>query len=203
MKILAWNGGARPWREILRSLRPLMAEHDARIVALFEASNPLLVAALRVRYPSHRVICRRSDIVALIPRRVPRPRVDVIGHDVAWRGPKQGRSKQGRRWLLLTWDAETVLLVHRVTPIGNEVAWAAETELLRGIAKRWDIERLAIIGDHNGTRERLRPEYAAMGLTLLPVQAKVDHCAVRGFRGGGTRLGKYGSDHPALLWRLR
>jgi hypothetical protein len=203
MRVLAWNVGPRPWREILRSLGQLMGEHEARVTGLFEASNPLLVAALRVRYPGHRVICRRSDVVALVPRRVARPRVNVIGHDVAWRGPKLGNAKAGRRWLMLSWDDETILLVHRVTPIGNVNAWDAETELLREVAKRWDIERLAIIGDHNGTHDRLRPQYARLGLSLLPVHAKVDHCAVRDFLGGGTRLGNYDSDHVAILWRLR
>lgn len=204
MRVLAWNVGPRAAWKIVRSLRALMADNPAKITALFEASKPHLVAAIRLRFPHRRVICHRSDVVAIVRRGAPRPRVEVISHDVSWRGPHLGRAKKGRRWLLLVWDDVAVLLVHRVTPIGNEAAWDAETDLIHKVVSRVDLpDELAIIGDHNGTRDRLRDDYADMGLTLLPVAAKVDQCAVRDLAGGGTRLGNHGSDHVALMWRLR
>lgn len=204
MKVVAWNVGPRVWRKILRSLRGIKAMRSAKITALFEASNPLLVAALRARYPHRRVICHRTDVVAILRRGARRPRVEIISHDKAWTGPHLSRSKRGRRWLLLVWDDCAVLLVHRVTPEGNEEAWDAETDLIRSIVERPDLpDELAVVGDHNGTEERLRKEYAAMGLTLLPVNAKVDQAAVRDLLGGGTRLGMHGSDHVAIEWRLR
>lgn len=200
--IVAWNVGPRPWRRIVRSLRGIRQVRDVDVVALFEASQPLLVAGLRVRYPHRRVICRRSDVVAILPRRE-RPRVEVISHDVAWRGPHLGRAKRGRRWLLLTWPDSAVLLVHRVTPVGNQAAWDAETDLIRSVVRRADLpSRLAVVGDHNGTDSRLRTDYAEMGLHLLPAETKVDQCAVRGMIGAGHRLGLHGSDHVAVLWRL-
>jgi hypothetical protein len=192
MKVVAWNVGPRFWRKILRSLAGIRAMKTAKITALFEASNPALVAALRARYPHRRVICHHTDAVAILKRGGRRPRVEVVSHDVTWRGPHLGRPKRGRRWL------------HRVTPIGNEAAWDAETDLIRSIVKRVDLpDELAIIGDHNGTRARLCDDYADMGLRLLPVNAKVDHCAVRDLAGGGIRLGNHGSDHVAIEWRLR
>lgn len=204
MNILAWNVGPRFWRKILRAFRALSRDHPAKITALFEASNPLLVQALRVLYPHKRVICQRTDVVAIISRDAPSPRVEVIGHDVAWTGPHLGLPKHGRRWLLLVWEDEAVLLIHRVTPLGNEVAWNVETELIAAVCSRLDLpDRLAVIGDHNGTRDRLERDYEAMGLDLLPVNAKVDQCAVRKFRGRGRRLGNHGSDHVAIGWRLR
>lgn len=204
MKVVAWNVGPRAWPKILRSLRGIKAMKTAKITALFEASNPLLVAALRARYPHRRVICHRSDVVAILRRGVRRPRVQVVSHTAAWTGPHQARSKRGRRWLLLIWDDEAVLLIHRVTPIGNEKAWAADLAVIAGVLGRVDLpDKLAIIGDHNGTRERLEAEYAHLGLTLLDVNAKVDQCAVRGYLGGGTRLGMHDSDHVAIEWELR
>ena len=204
MRVVAWNVGPRAWPKILRSLRGIKAMKTAKITALFEASNPLLVAALRARYPHRRVICHRTDVVAILRRGVRRPRVEVISHDKAWTGPHLGRQKRGRRWLLLVWDDCAVLLVHRVTPIGNEEAWDAETELIAAIVARPDLpDELAVIGDHNGTDERLRKEYAAIGLKLLPVNAKVEQCAVRDLEGDGTRLGKHDSDHVAIEWELR
>lgn len=202
MGVVAWNVGPRPVREILRDLRTLIGQNPAKIVGLFEATR--LVPYLRVRYPHRRVICHHSDVVAILRRGARRPRVEVISHDVAWRGPHMGRAKVGRKWLLLVWDDEAILLVHRVTPIGNEAAWDAETDLIHAIVKRVDLpDQLAIIGDHNGTRDRLEDDYADMGLRLLPVNAKVDQCAVRGFKGDGKRLGNHGSDHVAIGWRLR
>lgn len=207
MRILAWNVGPRSPRAILGSFRALDREHPAKIIALFEASRRALVALLVARYPHRRVICHRTDVVAIIPRGRPRPRVEVIGHDYPWRGPHMGRVKRGRRWLLLVWDDEAFLFVHRVSggPSGpNAAAWRVESRIIRDVCTRWDMpQRLAIVGDHNATAHELHDEYADLGLTLLPVVAKVDACAARGFHGGGTRLGNHGSDHVAIMWRLR
>ena len=204
MKILAYNVGPRPPRKIDRSHRGIKAMRTAKVSALFEASNPVLVGLLRARYLHRRVVCHRSDVVAILRRGAPRPRVEVVGHDEAWTGPHMGRAKKGRRWLLLVWVDEALLLAHRVTPIGNERAWEADRKVIADVAARWDLpDRLAVIGDHNKTADELHDEYADLGLTLLPVNAKVDQCAVRDFRGGGSRLGDHGSDHVALLWRLR
>lgn len=82
--------------------------------------------------------------------------------------------------------------------------WDAETALIRDVCQRMDLpDRLAIIGDHNGGRIELAHTYGGMGLTMLPVTAKVDQAAVRRIHGGGTRLGNHGSDHVAIMWRLR
>lgn len=202
MKVVAWNVGPRAAWKILRSFRGIDPADDAKVSALFEASR--LVALLRARYPHRRVICHHTDVVAILRRGARRPRVEVVSHAVPWIGPHQGRPKRGRRWLLLVWDDEAILLLHRVTPIGNELAWMADLAVIRDVCNRLDLpDKLAIIGDHNGTRDRLEDEYADLGLTLLPVNAKVDQCAVRGYLGGGTRLGNHGSDHVAIEWRLR
>lgn len=204
MKVVAWNVGPRSRWKILRSFRGIKPAADAKITALFEASHPLLVVLLRARYPHRRVICHRSDVVAILRRGAPRPRVEVVGHGTPWRGPHLGRRKNGRSWLLLVWDDVAVLLIHRVTPKGNDEAWEADRKVIAAIAGRVDLpDQLAIIGDHNKRADELRDEYADLGLLLLPVNAKVDQCAVRGFLGGGTRLGQHGSDHVAIEWRLR
>ncbi|MEO5664884.1 MAG: hypothetical protein ABIR39_16565 [Nocardioides sp.] len=201
MKVVAWNVGPRFWRKIIRSLGGIKPMRTAKITALFEASNPLLVAGLRARYPHRRVICHRSDVVAILRRGVRRPRVEVISHDVPWTGPHLGRPKRGRRWLLLVWDDEAILLIHRVTRPGNEKAWDAETKLIARVVARVDLpDKLAVIGDHNREAKQLEDEYADMGLRLLPVNAKVDQAAVRDMDGEGVRLGNHDSDHVALLW---
>lgn len=203
MRVVAWNVGPRVWPKFLRSLLGIKQARRAHVVALFEAAQLLFVVALRARYPGRRVIWRRTDVVALVRRRDEKPRVEIVEHHAPWTGPHLGRRKIGRRWLLLIWEDAAVLLVHRVTPIGNERAWAAETRLIRQITEREDLpENLAVIGDHNGTRERLSVEYAAMGLRLLPAKTKVDQAAVRGMRGEGMRLGRHDSDHVAMLWLL-
>lgn len=203
-RVGAWNVGPRsPWR-IVRSFARLNRQNPAKVWALFEASRPLLVTALRIRFPHRRVICHRTDVVVILRRGAPHPRVEVVGHGTRWQGPHLGRPKNGRSWLLLVWDDEAVLFVHRVTPRGNDEAWKADRKVIAAVARRVDLpDRLAVIGDHNKRARELAREYKSMGLTLLPANAKVDQCAVRGFLGAGTRLGDHGSDHVALLWRLR
>ncbi len=211
MKVTAWNVGPRSNASIVRDLGTIKAAKDDKITALFEASDRELVKQLRDAHPDDRVLWGRSDVVALIPRGTPRPRVEVVGHGVAWTGPHMGKVHHGRRWLLLVWDDEAVLLVHRVPggPSGgqgggNRKAWVADLAVIGKVARRTDLpDKLAVIGDHNGTASELRDEYADLGLSLLPVNAHVDQAAVRGFRGGGSRLGNHGSDHVALGWSLR
>lgn len=202
-RVGAWNVGPRAHWKIVRSFRQLRGQHCAKVWALFEASHPLLVTMLRIRFPHRRVICHRTDVVVFMRRGAPRPRVEVVGHGMPWVGPHLGRPKTGRSWLLLVWDDEAMLFVHRVTPRGNDEAWEADRKVIAAVAGRVDLpDRLAVIGDHNKRAAELAAEYDNLGLTLLPAKAKVDQCAVRGFTGKGTRLGDHGSDHVALLWRL-
>lgn len=202
-KITAYNVGPRPNRDILRSVGQLMRDRHSDLTVLFEASDPMLVAALKVRYFHKRVVCHRTDTVAIFSRRGPQPRIEVVGHGTPWTGPKTGKAKYGRSWLLLVWDDVAILPIHRVTPIGNEEAWEADRRVIRTVVRRTDLPtRLAIPGDHNGTDERLQAEYPQLGLRLLPAEAKVDQCAVRKFTGWGVRAGNYGSDHVAMVWHL-
>jgi len=204
VKVVAWNVGPRAAWKILRSFRGIKPAKTAKITALFEASKPALVALLRARYPHRRVICHHTDVVAILRRGAPRPRVEVVGHGTPWTGPHLGRRKNGRSWLLLVWDDEAILLIHRVTPQGNAEAWEADRKVIAAITRRMDLpDNLAIIGDHNKRADELEDEYADLGLRLLPVNAKVDQCAVRGFHGDGTRLGDHDSDHVAIAWSLR
>lgn len=204
MRIVAWNVGPRPAPAIVQSYNGIRATRHSDLTALFEASNRELVFRLRRDHPDHRVLWGRTDVVVLIPRSHPRPRVEVVGHDVAWKGPHMGVVHHGRKWPLLIWDDIAVLPIHRVTPIGNAAAWEADRRVIAHVAARTDLpRRLAIPGDHNGTDARLRAEYAAMGLTLLPMDAKVDQCAARGLHGTGVRLGNHESDHVAVGWPLK
>lgn len=211
MRVVAWNVGPRSVLSIVASLGGIVAARKAEIVALFEASDRRLVALLKVRYPHRKVLCHRTDVVALISRRAPKPRVEIVGHDVAWIGPHAGLSHSGRRWLLLIWDDHAVLLVHRVPggPLGgrngtNRRAWLADLAVIRATVNRGDLpDKLAIVGDHNGLRTELQREYGPLDLILLPANAHVDQCAVRDLKGRGDRLGNHGSDHVALEWRFQ
>lgn len=204
----AWNVGARSALRVARSLRFLLRQHPADVTGLLEAgrATPLL----RLRFGRrHRVIRRRSDVTALVPRSLPRPSVSVLRHDVAWTGPKAGIRHRGRRHLVLDWPQLRVVIVHGVPggPTGgiatrgfNRPAWAADRALIE-TAVRGDKPTI-VIGDQNATTDELAPTWTALGMRQVATGAKVDHGAARGVNVTGRRLGRFGSDHPATRYRI-
>lgn len=220
--VVTWNvGPGRHFRDLLLSLHRLI-EADDDVVALFEMSlrnTRLLRVATRARWRVLRPRVgrrgdRRSDVVVMIRRRLPMPDITLLVHDVPWIGPKEGLAHHGRAHLQLNWDDDDrIIFVHRVPggPKGgvnprtegqNLEAWQADATLLRAALKRPG--PAAVLGDQNASADELRGEYEPMGLTVHATVSKVDHGASRGYpRARGRRLGKFGSDHPAVRWRLR
>lgn len=204
----AWNVGPRSALRIARSLRFLLRQHPADVTALLEAGRATPLVRLRFGR-RHRVIRRRSDVTALVPRSLPKPSVSVLRHDVAWIGPKAGISHRGRRHLVLDWPELRVVIVHGVPggPSGgiatrgfNRPAWAADQALIATAVS--DDKPTIVIGDQNATADELAPTWAALEMRQVTTGAKVDHGASRGVGVTGRRLGRFGSDHPATRYRL-
>lgn len=204
-EINAWNTGPRGVDSILKSFNRLSHQHPAKITALFEASKPGVMKGLREDHPHKHVVCKRSDVILLFPKGKPQPKIEVIEHNLPWVGPHNGIKKEGRRFLLMTYEErEAFLFVHRISggPRGpNAKSFAAESDLIERVMNRKNLpKKRGVIGDHNCDQEEQTRIYRPMGLQMLPVVAKVDAAAVQGLRGRGTRLGNYGSDHVAIGW---
>lgn len=218
--VVTWNvGPGRRFRDLLLSLHQVI-EADDEVVALFEMSPRnirLLRVAMRARW---RVLhpkvghggTRRADVVLLIRRRVPMPEIEVLSHDVPWIGPHAGLAHHGRAFVQATWGQTRILFVHR-TPGGprggvnertegqNLESWEADKRLIAR-SNKWP-GPFVVMGDQNASADELRGEYEPMGLLVHATVSKVDHAASRDLpRARGRRLGKFGSDHPAVRWRL-
>lgn len=200
--ITCWNVGPRPTWRWMRSLGRLRRDHPSEVTGLFEATRGCL--AVRARYGArNRVIRRRSDVVAVVSRSLPKPRVEVIRHDVEWVGPKLGLPKRGRRHLLLDFDGDGVLLLHRVTggPGGpNRAAWYAEADLIAEVCRRPGLRTLRVLGDQNARAVEVAGFWKELGMRQIRTGCKVDHGAQRGVATWGVRLDPYGSDHPAVRY---
>src|SRR4028118_496048 len=93
--LLSWNvGPGRSIQSLVMDLRQLILKKDD-IVALCEVT-PRNARLLKAAFPGWRVLHprvgthgkRRSDVVVMVRRRLPKPDVRVIAHSVAWVGPK-------------------------------------------------------------------------------------------------------------------
>lgn len=207
MRVIAWNVGPR--RRLVGSVREIIADRDPEVLALFEATRFTL--ALRLRFSRrYRVIRRGSDVVALVKRTLPKPKVAVLQHTAAWVGPKAGIKHRGRKHLDLTIGDDRLRLVHRVPggPSGgvltrgaNQPAWEIEDHLLR--RDWWHGPRAACLGDQNGTVGEMADYVTELGAELIVTGGKVDWGYQRGYsRARGFLLGHYGSDHRAIAYGL-
>jgi hypothetical protein len=209
MRVIAWNVGPR--KRLVGDVAQIIADRDPEVLALFEATRFTL--ALRLRFGAHyRVIRRRSDVVVLVKRSLPKPKVAVLEHSAAWVGPKAGIKHRGRKHLDLKIGNERLRLVHRIPggPSGgvlthgaNRLAWVVEEHLLR---RDWWAYRgsvIACLGDQNATVEEMVDYVTELGAHMIVTGAKVDWGYQRGYaKARGYLLGRYGSDHRAIAYRL-
>lgn len=206
MRVVTFNVGPR--KRLVGSVLEIIADRDPEVLALFEATRFTL--ALRLRFARHyRVIRRRSDVVVLVKRTLPKPKVTVLKHDAPWIGPKAGIKHKGRKHLDLTIGDERLRLVHRVPggPSGgiqtrgaNRPAWVVEDHLLR--RDWWEGPRVACLGDQNGTVGEMVDYATELGAELI-IAGKVDWGYQRGYsRARAKLLGHYGSDHRAVAYLL-
>lgn len=208
-RIVSWNAkvGRRPWLVVL-ALRAFIRVTRPHVIVLLEANG--YVKALREAFHGEWVAYRRhSDVVVMVRKDIRRPEVTVLEHEVAWRGPHAGIAHRGRKWLRLDWPDLRVIAVHRVPggPSGgiqtngaNRPAWEAESFLL-ATAVSTD-KAVLIVGDQNARVEEMRDFMARHGLHALVTGAKVDWAMRRGLAGAGKRLGRRGSDHCAVFYRI-
>jgi len=207
LRVIAWNVGPR--KRLVGSVREIIADRDPEVLALFEATRFTL--RLRLRFARrYRVIRRRSDVVVLVKRTLPKPKVVVLWHNAAWVGPKAGIQHRGRKHLDLTIGEDRLRLVHRVPggPSGgiltrgaNRLAWVVEEHLLR--RAWWEGPRVACIGDQNAHIGEMVDYVTELGAELIITGGKVDWGYQRGHkRARGFLLGHYGSDHRAVAYRL-
>lgn len=178
------------------------------VIVLLEATRyaPAIREAFGKDWCTYR---RGSDVVVMVRRDLPDPKVTEIGHDVAWRGPHAGIAHKGRRWLQLDWPGLRLVAVHRVpggpsggiqTKGANRPAWEAEDFLLATAIST--PSPVLIVGDQNAEVSEMRDFMARHGLRPIITGALVDWAMRRKVRGSGKRLGRRGSDHPAVLYVL-
>ncbi len=156
------------------------------------------------------VVAERPDVVVLVSRKLPKPKVTVLRHTAGWVGPHAGIKHQGRKHLDLTIGGDRLRLVHRVPggPSGgiqtrgaNKPAWIIEDHLLR--RGWWEGPRVACIGDQNSEVGEQVDFVTELGAELIITGAKVDWGYQRGYtKARGFLLGQYGSDHRAVAYRL-
>lgn len=213
-RIFSWNArvGRRPWLVVL-ALRAFIRVTRPHVIVLTEANA--YVRVLREAFSSEWFAYRKhSDVVVMVRRDMRQPTVTPIGHDAAWRGPHEGKEHRGRRWLMLDWPDLRLIALHRVPggPSGgtsprlagrNRPAWEAEAFLL---ATAVGTDRaVLIVGDENAEIAEMRDFMARHNLDPVPTRAKVDWGMSRWLIVKGRRLfrlGRRGSDHYAVLYRI-
>lgn len=207
MRVIAWNVGPR--KHLVGQLTRLIVDRDPEVLALFEATRftPLIRLCFGRRF---RVIRRGSDVVVLVSRKLPKPKVAVLQHTAGWIGPHAGIKHRGRKHLDVTIGDDRLRLVHRVPggPSGgiqtrgaNRPAWEIEDHLLR--RDWWQGPRIACIGDQNSTVGEMVDFITELGAELIVTGGKVDWGYQRGYAGTRAKLlGHYGSDHRAVAYRL-
>ncbi len=208
-RIISWNArvGRRPALVVL-ALWAWVRLRRPDVIVLLESTR--YVHDIREAFHKDwRTYRRGSDVVVMVRRDLPQPTVNELSHDTPWRGPHAGIAHRGRKWLQLDWPNFRLVAVHRVPggPSGgiqtrgaNRPAWEAEDFLLATAIST--PSPVLIVGDQNAKVDEMRDFMARHGLRPITTGAKVDWAMRRKVRGSGKRLGRRGSDHPAVLYRL-
>lgn len=208
-RILSWNVKVgRPAPVVIAALWWFIKRRRPHVIVLLEATR--LTPDLREAFgKGWRVYRHRSDVVVMVRRDLPRPDVSVLAHTVDWRGPHEGIAHRGRKWLQLDWPGLRLVALHRVPggPSGgvsrelsgaNQPAWFEENRLIAS-ALTDDAAPTLIVGDQNARPIEVCPFMARHDLHPIVTGAKVDWAMGRKVTGRGKRLGRRGSDHPAVL----
>lgn len=207
-RFFSWNAkvGRRPWLVVL-AIRVFIRITRPHMIVLTEAGGYIeeLRKAFHGEWHAYR---KRSDVVVMVRKDFPKPEITRLEHDHEWRGPKEGLAHKGRVWLQLDWSDLRVIALHRVpggpsggtSPEldgGNRPAWEMEDFLLATAA---DTNKpLLVLGDQNAKVDEMRDFMARHNLRAVPTGAKVDWAMCRKLLARARRLGRRGSDHPAVF----
>lgn len=205
--------GRRPWLVVL-ALRVFIRITRPHVVVLLEAGG--YVDELRKAFSGDWHAYRRhSDVVVMVRKDVPKPAITVLSHDASWRGPHEGVAHAGRKWLQLDWPDLRLIALHRVPggPSGgtsrelnggNAPAWRTENLLIASTLSDRADKPVLIVGDQNARPVEVGAFMHRHDLRAVVTGAKVDWAMVTpGLRVDGKRLGRRGSDHPAVLYVVR
>lgn len=213
--LIAWNVGPRPAWKIVRSLRRLRKDERPDAIALFEARRAL--PAIRRRFGKRWHIYVTADVILLVRKGLAQPDVRPAGHSVEWWGPKEGLEHEGRDHMVASWgDVLRWVLMHGVPggPLGgvgphlsrpgqtfglNRPAWNADERAIRTAVRDFP-GGVLLAGDLNAETHELAERFALLGVRNIGTNAHVDHAAQRSLKVTATRLGNYGSDHPAIRY---
>lgn len=211
--LICLNVGPRPAWKIVRSLRRLRRDERPDAIALFEARRAL--PKIRRKFGQRWDIYVTADVVLLVRKDCEQPTVTTAGHSVEWWGPKEGLEHDGREHMVCTWDERLRwVLMHGVPggPSGgvgphlsrpdsdfgwNRDAWNADERAIRTAVRDFP-GGVLLAGDLNAEAHELAERFALLGVRNIGTNAHVDHAAQRRLKVTATRLGNYGSDHPAI-----
>lgn len=206
-RVIAWNArvGRKP-RRVARSVKRMARWHKVDVFVLLEAST--YADALREKMPDWHIFGQSTDALVLI-RRGSEFTMDVIQHDVAWRGPKLHIDHTGRRWPIIDFGTWQLACLHRVPggPMGgttldgfNKRAWGQEAVLLRTTARAATVPTL-FVGDQNATVMQMMAWVREAGGRVVRTGLKVDWAWLVGkAQVTAKALGRHGSDHHAVLY---
>lgn len=216
---VAWNCKVGRGRAAIRGLRDLIRDTDADAVLLQEAKN--YVPAIRLRFGlKWRVYggpgwVEASNCAVMVRRSVRRGRRSKVVNKTPWYFRNGGRWVQhpGRVWRGPRADGVRLLSVHKATNVldrdgRNFDVGREEADNLADWFRRSGDPSIAA-GDFNNQARDPRqgaPSDIAKrvrGEVVASSQYDIDLAIVRGLDVTVKRLGKYGSDHEAHVYRLR
>ena len=215
LRIVTFNVkvGRRP-KVVARKIQRIARRHRVDVFLLQEAHG--YIAALR-DLPGWHLVAAKGQGEArgnpmLVRDTLPLQRRRAIRCHTPWTGPKAGRHHRGRVFTVADVAGWRLVNVHRTRPGWSPGGGAFTEEHDRLLDAALDADGpLVIAGDQNiGTRPGgdRGPETpwalaeAIGGRIVTTTEGRIDYAVTRGVGGFARQLGKYGSDHAAVLFVL-
>lgn len=214
-KVAAWNMKVGRGKAAVDGLAALIDDHSPEVVLLQEAMN--YVTRIRLRFGRHwRVYAgapfmERGNCAVMVRRSVKRGGHGKVRNRLPWRYTGQGRDVKhpGRVWRWARADGIYFLSMHRATNALslNKAAGSEEADNL----EEWFGDHagpMIAAGDWNNLHSDGRQEAPASiarrvkAHLIVPPEGRIDYALARDVKGRGERVGKYGSDHPAVVYTL-
>lgn len=224
IRVADWNAGpGRDRDEVAKQVRHLIRDTERpEVVTLHEVwlYQAAIVDAIS-DYQWFRVSREKAghhkhaDTIIGVRGNVKARRVGALIQRLRWTGPKSPTPKNqpGRVWPVVALGRKWLIMSpHKVTGgVGGRNPDAAQEEhdAIIALANSRRARRRALVmpGDWNApahSKHKRAPAQVArlIGGKIVQSGGGVDLAVVRDCRGGGMRLGKYGSDHHARLYSL-